>query len=145
MKEKSVEYLIFREIPEKDVDRILTEGIIVSYNKDEVIFYEGSEGSHIYVILEGSVGIYKEDRLIAELCTGECIGEMGILTKRPRSATAKSLSKTKLLVVSENTLNKMLHKKVAIKFLLNIIFILSERIRILNEKTTKQQSHENLD
>ncbi len=129
------EYLIFKGIAEKDVEKLLAQGISVYYDKDEVIFYEGSEGSQIYIILEGKIGIYKDDKLIGELSTGECVGEMGLFTKKPRSATAKSLTKTKLLILSENTLNKVLHKKVAIKLLLNIITILSERIRELNEKS----------
>lgn|GEM_PF-6814509 len=133
---RAVEYPIFQGISEKDVEKLLSQGITVSYDKDEVIFYEGSQGSQIYIILDGKIGIYKEDRVIAELNTGECVGEMGIFSKKPRSATAKALRKTKLLILSENILNKFLYKKVAIKLLLNIITILSERIRELNDKTT---------
>lgn len=138
MEKKNIEYLIFKGIPEKEVDRILSEGITVTYKDDEVIFYEGSEGSQIYVILDGKVGIFVgENKLIAELTTGECLGEMATLTKQPRSATAKSIGKTKLLILSEKTLNRILQKKVAIRFLLNIITIISDRIRELNEKTGK--------
>lgn len=135
MERRIDEYLIFQGIGERNVEKLLSQGITVYYDKDEVIFYEGSEGSQIYIILDGKIGIYKDDKLIGELSSGECVGEMGLFTKMPRSATAKSLTKTKLLILSENILNKVLHKKVAIKLLLNIITILSERIRELNEKS----------
>jgi len=135
---RGLDYLIFQGIPERDVEILLSQGITVSYDKDEVIFNEGSQGSQIYIILEGSVGIFKGGQLIAELTAGECVGEMSPFTKKPRSATAKSLTKTKLLILSENILNKLLHKKVAIKLLLNIITILSERIRELNDKAIQK-------
>jgi CRP/FNR family transcriptional regulator, cyclic AMP receptor protein len=63
-----------------------------NYKNDQIIFKEGSSGDWIYVIESGAVEISKkiggEKVVMVVLKPGEIIGELGFITKTPRTATA---------------------------------------------------------
>src|SRR5260370_10139521 len=60
----------------------------------EVIFAEGDLGDSLYVIVEGEVEILRKDaggqqKVIALLAAPEFFGEMSLIAKEDRSATAR--------------------------------------------------------
>ena len=65
------------------------------FKKKEIIFWEGSVGSCMYKIIDGTVSVIlsygtKDERKLTELGEGQIFGEMSILEAWPRSATASS-------------------------------------------------------
>jgi CRP-like cAMP-binding protein len=82
-------------------DKIITR----TCQPNEIIFRQGDPGRHLYLILNGSVEIYKTigttRQLINRLGTGEIFGELGLLTNAPRCATAVALETTRLIMVSD--------------------------------------------
>jgi CRP-like cAMP-binding protein len=67
-----------------------------NYEEGTVIFKEGENGTCMYVVHTGRVGIFSnygkpEQNLITEIITDEYFGEMGMIEKLPRSATAVAL------------------------------------------------------
>jgi CRP/FNR family cyclic AMP-dependent transcriptional regulator len=78
-----------------------------SVPKGTVIFSEGDEGHEMYIVHDGKVRITKRVRaaetLLAELDKGDFFGEMAILEKEVRSATATAATDAKLLVIDEKT------------------------------------------
>ena len=60
------------------------------FKEGEVIFKEGDESDCLYVIKNGSVSISvgADRKEISVLSSGEVLGEMGVVEKLPRSATA---------------------------------------------------------
>jgi CRP/FNR family transcriptional regulator, cyclic AMP receptor protein len=78
-----------------------------SVPKGTVIFNEGESGHEMYIIHEGKVRITKKIRAmettLAELERGDFFGEMAILEKEARSATASAATDVKLLVIDEKT------------------------------------------
>lgn len=81
------------------VDGLLHER---DYLKDEVIFDEGEEGQAIYIVLEGTVLICRQDRpvegRIAELGTGTFFGDLALLDNAPRVAQARAATACRLAV-----------------------------------------------
>ena len=66
---------------------------VKSYSRGEIIFREGDEGIYIYQIHNGSVGIYSGcsasgQTKLTTLYTNDFFGEMGLVSKEKRSATA---------------------------------------------------------
>ena len=67
-----------------------------NYEKGTIIFKEGEVGTCMYDVHSGKVGIYsdygtKKEKKIAEIFPNEFFGEMGMIEKLPRSATAVAL------------------------------------------------------
>ncbi len=102
------------------------------------IYHEGDHSDELYIILAGSVRIYKktssgEPFLLAELHgkSGSFFGEMGLIHSQERSATVETRSKVRLLVLSRRNFIRMARKQPAIAMGLTfaICRVLSERLR----------------
>jgi CRP-like cAMP-binding protein len=106
------------------------------FKAGEVVFEEGTLGRELFIIQEGTVGVYKKNPEgeveLARVEKGGIIGEMSLLDRMPRSATVRSLEKTKCLVINEQTFQTAL-KSVPIWFT-SIIKIVVSRLRDANKR-----------
>jgi CRP-like cAMP-binding protein len=59
---------------------------------DSTIVSEGSSDQYCYVVVEGTVGVERGGRHIAELGPGEIVGEIALFDPGPRSATVTTAS-----------------------------------------------------
>lgn len=63
----------------------------VSYTAGEIVIHEGDPGDAFYAILSGSVTVAADDfgseKHLAQLEPGAVFGEIGALTREPRTAT----------------------------------------------------------
>ncbi len=123
---------LFNGLDPEDVLKILSRGMTMRCSKGETIFYKDTVGSQMYVVLGGKVGVVEEGKCIASLSTGDMFGEMALVTKEPRSASVVALEDSHLFVLSESTFEKLMTKRAAIRILLNIIRVLSHRLKDAN-------------
>ena len=77
--------------------------------KGDVLFREGDESDAMYVIKSGRIAITKakgnSEVILAELKTGEMLGEMAFFDNKPRSAGAKALMETEIISLPFNALH----------------------------------------
>jgi len=104
----------------------------ITFNKDEIIFLEGQSSDCAYIIESGKVGIYREDSLgnrflVRELGNKELFGEMSLIDKYPRSATAIALKNTRCMIVERSRFDYM--TKFHPHFTVSLIKSLTERLR----------------
>jgi len=125
---------LFHGLTEHDIARIFARGMTVRVQQGERVFYKGTVGNQMYVVLGGRVGIYDDKERIASLSTGDTFGEMALIDREPRSATVMADEDSLLFVLSESTFHRLLTKRVAIKILLNIVRTLSHRLREMNAR-----------
>jgi CRP/FNR family cyclic AMP-dependent transcriptional regulator len=83
-----------------------------TYAAGHVLFHEGDPGKHMYVIQSGRVQLTRRVRgreaHLATLPPGEFFGEMAIINKQPRSATATVIEESHLLVLDARTFEAMI-------------------------------------
>ncbi|MCX7830225.1 MAG: cyclic nucleotide-binding domain-containing protein [Acidobacteria bacterium] len=90
----------------------------VPYQKGDVIFKEGENGSEMFVIQSGKVEIYKEINgekvfsLIME--KGDFFGEMSLLESLPRTANAVMLEDGELIVINATIFDQMIRQNIEI-------------------------------
>ncbi|MDZ7372997.1 MAG: cyclic nucleotide-binding domain-containing protein [candidate division KSB1 bacterium] len=105
------------------------------FRAGEPIFHQGDPGIGMYVIYEGSVGMYRskpgggEERL-AVLRKGEVFGESALLDEGPRPATARALEPSVILGLFQPEILELIERKPRLgnKLLLNFARILGERL-----------------
>jgi CRP-like cAMP-binding protein len=80
----------------------------VSYKAGEIIFEQGQEPSHIYIIQTGKIKLFvSKDGTPFELIEfgqGHCFGEASVIGIQPHAATAVAVEDTELIVLSRTTL-----------------------------------------
>jgi CRP-like cAMP-binding protein len=113
---------------------------IVDYKTDEAVFWEGDIAQYFYVILHGKVEIRRTKAdgnplSLAYLEKGQFFGEMALLNRMPRTASAIARTKTKLLVLTEEQLLAII--KIDSHFALKMIRMLCDRLKNLDDVLVK--------
>jgi len=110
----------------------------LTFDRDQVIFQEGTYGNTMYDIVSGKVGVYMnyktgEEKQLAEMGNSEVFGEMGMIEVYPRSATAVALEDgTVLAEITEAELSQYFKDKP--EKILKLLRLLSQRIRETDKK-----------
>jgi CRP-like cAMP-binding protein len=111
---------------------------VAEFPPSEVIVREGAPGVSMYVIKSGLVEVRKKDPatgidfLVAQLAEGSAVGEMSLLTGKPRSATVTTVQPTVVFTLTRADFRNLLTQHPEIS--LGLARILAERL----EESTKQ-------
>ena len=110
----------------------------VRFKKGATIIHEGTTGSNAYLILSGSVEVFKkvgdEKLVLSRLVKGNIFGEMSLVDDKPRSATIVALEDTEVRILSRERFESMLEQNPrAVIPLLKQVF---QRVRYLNQMVT---------
>jgi diguanylate cyclase (GGDEF)-like protein len=108
---------------------------LLNFKQGHVIFNEGDETSEMYIIVQGKVQVFKSAGsqrkiLLAELGPGSMIGEMSLISGRPRSATAIVVEDIKAKVVTKAIFDKSVQG--IPPWAISIAKVLIERLRRIN-------------
>jgi diguanylate cyclase (GGDEF)-like protein len=102
----------------------------------DVLFREGDPGDHLYIIRGGRIriGIRLPDgseHSIAELASGDFLGEMSIFDHAPRSATCRALEAASLLALSREEFSAIIaeHPHIALKLMYRMLNVATQRLR----------------
>ncbi len=81
------------------------------FPKRTVVFTEGDPGNEMYLICSGEVKLTRKtsngEVVLAILGFGEFFGEMSVITNKPRTITAKTVSDCRLNVISKDILETL--------------------------------------
>ncbi len=107
-----------------------------TFDNGKVIFNEGEEGDKMYIIQDGTVRISKEiggrEYTLAVLGKGDFFGEMAIVSRIKRSATATAGDTVRLLEFDRQGFLGMIEKNA--KIALNVIDKLCRRLQQANQQ-----------
>lgn len=126
---------MFHGLKPHDVAKIFSKGMTFRVQKGETIFYKGTEGNKMYVVLGGKVGVFDGGKLLSSLSVGATFGEMSLLMHAPRNATVIALERSNLFSLSEDVFQRLLTKRVAVQMLLNLSRTLGKRLNEANIRT----------
>jgi len=116
------------------------------FEDGQVIFNEGDDSREMYIVVSGCVAVSKKvedgEILLAELKKGDFVGEMSLLESVPRSATARTKGKTKLLVIHPGGFLLKIRRDPTFAF--EMLQTLSRRIRTTNDKLVRELSQEKI-
>ncbi len=96
---------------------------LTHFDNGQVLFHEGDDGDDMYIIQSGRVAIKKKvkdsDTTLAVLEKGDFFGEMAILERMPRSATAEVVEQGDLIVISGEMFGDMIkaNPEIAVRML----------------------------
>ncbi len=94
---------LFAELSEADLESISDIAHEIEYTADHTIFKEGADGDSLYLLVDGEISIIKaETEVLSFKEKGYCFGEVALIDDKPRSATIKTVTPTRLLRITRN-------------------------------------------
>jgi len=81
---------LFQGLSPEMIERLRVDGQAKPLVEDQILFEEGDGGEGLYLIVHGTMRVFKRGRLIARRGAGDCLGEMAIIDAGPRTATARA-------------------------------------------------------
>lgn len=127
---------IFQELRDDFLVRLASVMDELSFPAKHTIFTQGQEGRSLYIVVKGQVRVHIGERDLAILGPGTCFGEMSLFDAEPRSASVTTVAACECLVLTQQQLYDAIEETPGIA--VNIIRLLSRRIRELNQKLNAQ-------
>ncbi|HEX6539704.1 MAG TPA: cyclic nucleotide-binding domain-containing protein [Candidatus Dormibacteraeota bacterium] len=87
---------MFQPLPMPVIDHLATVVGRAHVDAGADVFHQGDEGDFLYVIEHGTADVIGDGRLIRELQSGACFGEVALLNSSPRTATVRAHSELDL-------------------------------------------------
>lgn len=128
---------IFKELRDDFLVRLASVMDEMAFANNYTIITEGHEGRALYIVVSGRVSVHLRGQELAQLEQNACFGEMSVFDAEPRSASVTALEPCSCLVLTQQQLYDAIDETPGIA--VNIIRLLSRRIRELNRDLNKKQ------
>ena len=138
---------IFQELDDNALDTLRQVAEIKDYPPQTTLCHQGAVEHTFYVIVEGRVAITQEledgqERLLGVLGPREYFGELGLMDDTPRMASCVSITRIKVLEITESVFDKVLRNSppVAYTLMRHVLDMLRSNDRLaIADLTTKNQ------
>ncbi|MGK7942627.1 MAG: cyclic nucleotide-binding domain-containing protein [Crocosphaera sp.] len=103
----------FSNLDPLELRQLIEMGYQKKLDRDKILFNEGDPGDSFYIILSGSVDIFvpKINKHLVTLKAGDIFGELALILGIPRTASVKTLEKTKLFVIDKIRFKTLLQEQ----------------------------------
>lgn len=122
---------LFAHCTERELRAVAQSTRPRQFPKGTTVFEQGQPGTELYLVISGQIAIVKNGRTIVTLGAGSNFGEMAMLDEPSRSASARAVEDSELMVIPRDAFFAMLkgNPMLAVKILWNMLLRLSARLR----------------
>ena len=103
-----------RELASEARAELAAEVETLSLRGGDTLFREGDPADALYVVVSGCLGAFVGDgagaKLLGPAVAGETVGELGLITGKPRNATVKALRDSELVRISRTSFERLAHR-----------------------------------
>ncbi len=103
---------LFRCLTDEQLDALLPRGKVVHFGRDEKLIQQGASADSMFVLVDGEATVVVErngqPKPVAFLRSGDCFGEMSLLTGEPRSATVIAQTDCEVVEIGKAVLGRSL-------------------------------------
>ncbi len=123
---------LFQGLRREDLAVLAHDLHLREYARDETVFRQGDENREIYVVLRGKIRIFKispagNETTIDIFAAHDVFGELAALDNRPRSASARAIENSALLVMAQERF--LYHLERIPGLALNLARLLAHKLR----------------
>jgi CRP-like cAMP-binding protein len=100
---------LFEGLDAEQVNRLAGVCAVANFEPGEAIFRQGEVSQEMYVVLEGEVAIsVSSAEPVGSVSSGECLGEISLLTVAAHSATATARTRVEMAVLAHRDLTQLI-------------------------------------
>lgn len=97
----------------------------------QALFREGDEGNQMYVLETGSAEVIVQNRVVEALEHGSIVGEMGLVSPGPHSASVIAKTDCEFVAVDEKRFQFLVQQTPY--FAIQVMRLMAERLRATNK------------
>jgi CRP-like cAMP-binding protein len=90
---------MFEGVEPAALEVLATKGFERSFGPGQTLLREGDPGDEVMIVLDGRADVAVGGHRVGEIGPGDCVGEMAVLDRAPRSATVTSSTALRVFVV----------------------------------------------
>jgi CRP-like cAMP-binding protein len=121
----------FRLVSDEDLDQLDRETTTSEAVAGSTLFEEGDPADGVAAILEGTIEVIKQGRVLATLGPGSVLGELSVFVpSATRTATARATSPVRMISWHAHDVQGRLarHERLATAIVADMAFVLAERL-----------------
>jgi predicted acylesterase/phospholipase RssA len=118
---------LFADLPDEQREEVLGRSSRVHLRAGAWLFREGDPADGLYVVRSGRIELVQEDGGTLVLGKGAVLGELGLVSQAPRSASVRAVRDTELLELARDAFDELLRESPG--FALALVRVLSDRLR----------------
>jgi len=97
----------------------------------DALFREGDQGNQMYVLETGTADVIVQNRVVETLAHGSIVGEMGLLSPGPHSASVIAKTDCEFVAVDEKRFQFLVQQTPY--FAIQVMRLMAERLRATNK------------
>ncbi len=99
---------LFARCSSKELDALSLIADELDFKEGRELAREGAAGREFFVIVDGTAEVTRGKRKLRMLTDGDFFGEISLITRLPRTATVKTVSPLRALVITDRSFRRML-------------------------------------
>ena len=99
---------LFADLDDRSLQAVAVLAREQTHAAGQVLMLEGEPGDEFYVIVDGTVRIERGGRTIRSMAPGGSLGEIALVERRPRTATATAVSDVTVLALRQHEFDRLL-------------------------------------
>ncbi len=100
---------LFRGLSKEHLFEVARNATETSYPAGATVVRQGDPGDSLCVVTSGSLEVFRDDRLVANLGPGDYFGEVSLIDGEPRSATVVAVDDVVVLSLSSADFDALLN------------------------------------
>jgi CRP-like cAMP-binding protein len=117
---------LFSSCSKRELAEIASLADEIDFPEGKTLIKEGERGREFFVLIEGTVDVRKEGRVLAHRGGSDCFGEMALILDAPRMATVTTTSPVRALVLTDRAFRDLIERSPDIQ--LKILKSLAQRL-----------------
>jgi CRP/FNR family cyclic AMP-dependent transcriptional regulator len=127
---------LFAALPADALADLRSQSQVRTYGRNQVLFHQGDSSSELFVVDEGRIAIAQRsgdgrESVVAVLDAGGLFGELGLFDDAPRSADARALLDSRVVVLGYEPVRALLRERPELLWV--IVRMLAGRLRATDE------------
>ena len=107
----------------------------IAIQAGQALFREGDEGNQMYVLETGTAEVIVQNRVVETLEHGSIVGEMGLVSPGPHSASVIASTDCEFVAVDEKRFQFLVQQTPY--FAIQVMRLMAERLRATNKLLAK--------
>lgn len=104
---------------------------IVVVDPGKPLFMEGEDGHQMFVLTVGTAEVIVKNRVVETIVAGNVVGELGIVSPGPRSASVVAKTRCEFVAIDEKRFQYLVQQTPF--FAMQVMRVMAERLRAANE------------